>query len=187
MFEQVKDVMEQSALHLGAIAFLWLFLVVAGFVITRWCIKQEISWQGVIRWISIIMSIVFALVVLMYLLPQRFSVPITKVLVPNLICAIVLHALLLSVDRYMRHRYSEGIIQTRLVLAIITIYICSISASVGLIKIHYLTLMRFSDILIGYLTRIALLGLLILEVLAGRCKDRSTQEAITNDTYTQRW
>lgn len=187
MFQQIKGVMEQSALHLGAIVFLWAFLVIAGFVITKWCMKKEISWRRVIRWISIIMSTVFALVVLMYLVPQRFSLPITKVLVPNLICAVVLHALLLSVDRYMRHRYSEGIIQTRLVLALITIYIFSILVSVGLIKIHYLPLMRFSDILIGYLTRIAVLGLLILEILAGRCKDRSIKEVEADDIYTQRW
>lgn len=187
MIDKLKLVIEQSAIYLGAVALLWFFLSIAGFAITRWCIKQEISWHRVIKWISMGMVTIFCSVVVIDFLPQTIGLAITQVVVPNIMCAAALHALLLSVDRYMRHKYEQGIIQTRLVVAIMLIYIAAGLFSVAVIKLQYLFVMRLSDIAVGYLTRTALIALLILEILAGRCKEEEKNEIVASDDYTGRW
>jgi hypothetical protein len=188
MFEKVTDFLGVAAMNLGAVAVLWVLLTVSGYAIARWCIKQEISWQRVVRWISVAMAIVFGSVALLYILPPALTAPMTKVLVPNLICAAALHALLLAIDRYMRHRYGDGIIQTRLVVAIIVIYVVAILGSIALMKLNYLTIMQLSDIATGYLTRTAIMGLLALEILGGRCKDTQEDGSSSNSNYgSRRW
>lgn len=185
MFERLSNFFELAALHLGAVAVLWVLLVLSGFVIAKWCIKQEISWQRVVRWISVAMALVFGAVAVLYLLPPEWTSPLTKVFVPNMIAAAALHALLLAIDRYMRHRHGEGIIQTRLVVAIIGVYTIAVLFSLVIIKLNYLTLMELSSIATGYLTRTAIVGLLAMEILGGRCKDSQTE---SSSTYTSsRW
>ena len=186
MLEKVTQFMGAAALHLGAIALLWVLLIVSGYTIARWCIKQEISWQRVVRWISVAMGAVFIVVALLYALPLTITAPITQVLVPNLVCAAALHALLLAVDRYMLHRYGDGIIATRLVLGIIIIYIIAVLGSIALIKFNSLTVMHLSQIVTGYLTRTAIIGLLILEILGGRCKDSQNSKATSGSSYNAR-
>lgn len=186
MIDKVIQFMGAAAVNLGAIALLWVLLVVSGYVIARWCIRQEVSWQRVVRWISLAMAIVFGAVAFLYALPVKITAPLTEVLVPNLVCAAALHALMLAVDRYMLHRYGEGIIPTRLVLAIIIIYVVAILGSVALIKINYLPLMHLSEIATGYLTRTAIVGLLVLEILGGRCKDTENEKA-SSFSSARRW
>lgn len=187
MVDRLKLVMEQSAIYLGAVALLWFFLVIAGITIAKWCIKEELSWQRVVEWISAGMALFFFSVLIIDFLPQSIGLALTQVIIPNIMCAAALHALLLSVDRYMRHKYGQGIIQTRLVVVIMLIYIITGLFSVGIIKLQYPFFMRLSDIAVGYLTRTALVVLLILEILAGRCKEEEKNEVIASDDYTGRW
>ncbi len=177
MFERIADFFGVAAMHLGAVAVLWLLLTISGFAIARWCIKQEISWQRVVRWISVGMAVVFGSVALLYILPAHMTAPLTQVLVPNLVCAAALHALLLAIDRYMLHRYGDGIIPTRLVVALVTVYTVALLWSLAVIKLNYLPVMELSSIAVGYLTRTAIMGLLALEILGGRCKDTQIESA----------
>ena len=189
MLEKVTEFLGVAAMNLGAILFLWVLLVVSGYAVARWCIKQTVSWKRVVCWISAVMGVVFGSVALLYILPPTLTAPISKVLIPNLICAAALHALLLAVDRYMRHRYGEGIIPTRLVVAIIIIYVSAILWSLALLKLNYISLMNLSDITTGYLTRTAIIGLLVLEIVGGRCKDSQEDDTSvsTSGNYGRRW
>lgn len=186
----IGTLLRAAAIHLSAVALLWVLLSIAGYAIARWCIKREIRWQKVVRWITAAMVLVFCSVLALYLIPERFTSSLTDVLVPNVVCAAALHALLLAVDRYMRHRFSEGIIPTRLVVAIILIYGLIGAASVTLIKLSFVPLIQVVDITIGYLTRIAVLGLLFVEILAGRCKDQkepSVDQPSPDKLYEEPW
>src|SRR3989338_8720882 len=99
MLEKVSHFFGPAVIHLGAVGVLWMVLVFAGYAIARLCIKQEVAWQKVVTWISTAMIIVFCGIVLLYLLPKSFTIPFASVVIPNLVCAVALHALLLSVDR----------------------------------------------------------------------------------------
>lgn len=190
MIQKFTALAEAAAVNLGAIALLWALFIATGYVMARWCFEQPIAWQKIIKWVSIAMGIVFICTVLMYILPEYATIPLTKVFVPYLICAIALHSFLLAVDRYMRHRHGEGIIQTRLVVAIITIYVVAILASLGMLKLHVASLIELSDIAVGYLTRTSIVALLVLEVIGGRCKEKSEgADSATTSTssYSSRW
>lgn len=190
MLEKVADFFGIAALYLAAVVLLWVLLIVSGYALTRWCVKYSIAWSSVVKWITGAMLIVFVSTVTLSLLPPHLAVPITKVIIPSLVCAAALHALLLSTDRYMRHKYGEGIMPTRLVVAIILVYTMMILGSVGLIKLDYLPVMKLFAITIGYLTRISIIGLLVLEIWSGRCKEQKDDDnsSISSSGYSGgRW
>ena len=195
MLVKLQGLMSDAMLNLGALVVVWVLLVVASYGITRWCLKKDIAWEKIIQWITIGIGIVFGAIAVLDFVPVRISAPLTKVIIPYLICAAALHSFLLAVDRYMRHKYSEGIIQTRLVVAVITVYVVSILLSLLVLKLNYLSVMTLSDIGVGYLTRIAIIGLLALEILGGRCKDNQDVDNVPNipeeepseESYTSRW
>lgn len=187
MIEKVSLFAGAAATRLGAIAVLWVVVIVAAYAMARWCIRQHIAWQKVVQWVSLAMGTVFIGTALLYIFPQEITVPVTRIFVPFLICAVALHSLLLSIDRYMRHKHSEGIIPTRLVVAIFIIYLLALLFALALAKVATLAaLINVSSIAVSYLTRIALVSLLVLEIFGGRCKDQSENDSSTTD-YTRRW
>jgi hypothetical protein len=177
---------QAAATHLIALSILWGVLVASSYVMVHWCLKKNMEWVRAAQYISVAMGLVFLCVVALYLLPEAWTVPLTKVIVPRLVCAAVLHSLILAVDRYMRHRYADGIIPTRLVVSIIGIYAISLLGSFLLLKINNLLLIEISDIATDYLTKGAIVGLLFLEVIGGRCKDQPDEGSGEVD-YTKRW
>lgn len=195
MLVKFQSFVSGAMLHVGALVALWVLLVVASYGMAHWCFKKDIAWKKIIQWISVGMGIVLGAILALDFLPVRISAPLTKVIIPYLICAAALHSFLLAVDRYMRHKHSEGIIQTRLVVAVITVYVVSILLSLLVLKLNYLSVMTLSDIGVGYLTRIAIIGLLVLEILGGRCKDNQDFDDVPNgpeeepseELYTSRW
>lgn len=187
MMEKVSIFAGTAATRLGAIAVLWFVVVVAAYAMARWCIRQHVPWQKVVQWVSLAMGTVFISTAVLYFFPKEIIVPVTKIFVPYLICAAALHALLLGIDRYMRHKHGEGIIPTRLVVATFIVYLLALLFALALAKVTRLAaLINVSDIAVNYLTRIAILSLLALEVVGGRCKDQSEDDTMTKD-YTRRW
>lgn len=194
MLVKIQGFMSEAMLHFGALVVLWVLLVAASYGVSHWCVKSELGWRKIIKWITVGMGIVCGGMIVLHFLPVSLGIPLTKVVIPYVVCAAALHGFLLAVDRYIRHKYADGMIQTRLVVAVITVYVVAISLALLVLKIPYASVMTLSDICIGYLTRIAIFGLLVLEILGGRCKEsalpeRSESDATEEpiDSYSSRW
>lgn len=174
------------ATHLIALAVVWVLLVGVSYVMLRWCFQRQIPWVRAAHWITGAMGVVLGGMGVLYALPLSLTLPISTVIIPHGICAMALHSLLLAVDRYMRHRFGEGIIQTRLVLFIITIYAVTILGAIVLIKVNNSFLSTISSLVFDYLTRGAIMGLLVLEIWGGRCKEPS-DESTSGSFMSKRW
>jgi len=188
MVKNLGEIAQALAAQLIALGVVWTLLVVTSWIMFKWCFKREISWTRAAHWITGVMGVVLVGMGIQYALPQTLTAPIAQVVIPHIVCAMALHGLLLAVDRYMRHRDGEGIISTRLVLSILLIYVFSILGAVGLIKIHTIFLTDVAEIVVDYLTTGAIVGLLVLEILGGRCKDQ-TQNLNENSSnnYSNNW
>lgn len=191
MLAKLQDFMGIAMLHSGALIVSWALLIIASYGMAHWCFKSEISWRKIITWISIAMALVLTVVMTLDFLPDEISDPFRKVIVPYLICSVVLHSFLLAVDKYMCHKYNERIIQTRLVVAVIAVYGLFLGAGCLVLKVGPGTFMTLTDIGVGYLTRIGIVGLLVFEVMGGRCNCKNTiennSESEESDSYTSRW
>jgi len=172
-----------------ALGIIWAFLVGVSYVMLRWCFKQDIPWTKAVHWITGAMIVVLVGMGALYVLPLSITAPISQVIIPRLVCAMALHSMLLAIDRYMIHRYGEGIIPTRLVLSIILVYTVSILGAIALIKIQNKFLIDVAEIVVDYLTKGAIAGLLFLEIFGGRCKEKSSDDASngSSNSYSGRW
>lgn len=172
MVKNVGAFAQALATQLIALGMVWMLLVAVSWMLLRFCFNKEVSWASTARWIS--GSMVFMAVAMgsLYILPESLTDPINKVLVPCSICAIAIHSLLLVFDRYVRHKYGQGFVQTRLILLIVLVYVLAIVTAIGLIKIHNSFLIDVFYMTVDYLTKGAIVALLLLEVLSGRCKDQ---------------
>jgi hypothetical protein len=169
--EKIIHFFGHMALHVSALFLVCLFLVVIIYAITRLCAQQPVIFH--LTWITVTMAGLCAVVALFNLLPIQFQFIVARIIIPQLLCAILLHTVILALNRFMNQCIGHGMIPTRIVLLITIIYIFFMTLSLVLIYCQHAFMTQLFNLVTNYLTKIGLVALLVFEVLAGRCK-RST-------------
>ncbi|NBQ17706.1 hypothetical protein EBU24_05305 [bacterium] len=156
---------------------IWAVTVASGYGLIRWGFSEQISLQKAGKWVTAIIGSFGLLLMLLCLLPTVFHELLTDLLLPRLMCAASLHLFLLSLDRFIRHRHGgQGMIATRLVVAIIMVYVVLLIGALIVLKTSSEFLLRIAQLNSTYLMRGALLSTLFLEIYGGRCKAHNSQE-----------
>ena len=154
--------------------YMWGITIVGSYGLIHWGFNQNISFKKVIKWISMIIGAFGLLLIGLYFVPHAWQEILTNVIIVHLMCAVSLHLFLLSLDRFLKHRYNgQGMIATRLVVAIIMMYIISTITILVVLHLSSQFLLRIIAFNNTYIMRSALLSTLFLEIYGGRCKEHN--------------
>jgi hypothetical protein len=123
-----------------------------------------------------------AVVALFNLLPIQFQFIVIHIIIPQIFCALLLHAVILALDRFMNQGAAQSMIPARLLLLITFVYIFFTTLSLVLIYCQHVFMTQLFDLVANYLTKIGLVALLGLEVLAGRCNRSALAQSSYSDT-----
>jgi len=180
--EKIIHFFGHMALHVGALFLVWIFLVVAIYAITRLCAQQPVTFH--ITWVTVTMAGLCAVVALFNLLPVQFQFIVTQMIISQLLCAMLFHAVILALDRFMNQCIGNGMMPTRLVLLVTFVYIFFVTLSLVLVYCQNAFMSQLFDLMANYLTKIGLVILLVFEVLAQRCKyPHSTQSSYSDNGH----
>ena len=156
---------------------IWAVAIAGGYGLIRWGFSQEISLQKAAKWVTAVTGSFGLLLILLCLLPAHFHEILTNLILPRLMCAASLHLFLLSLDRFIRHRRGgQGMMPTRLVVAIILVYVVSLIGALIVLKTSNEFLLGIAQLNSMYLMRGSLLSTLFLEIYGGRCKAHKDSE-----------
>lgn len=173
------DTLYRFSEHALSLCYIWSVAVIGSYGLISWGFNVSISFEKIIKWLSIIIGVFGLSLIGLSFFPENWQIIFTNLIVPRLICAFSLHLFLLSLDRFIKHRRSgKGMIPTRLVVAIIMVYIIStleVLAVLGMSNEFALKIAAFNSI---YIMRGSLLGSLFLEIYGGRCREHNQSDAL---------
>lgn len=156
---------------------IWVVVMAGGYGLIRWGFSEQISLQKAVKWVTVFIGSFGVLLIILCLLPIHFHEILTNLILPRLMCAASLHLFLLSLDRFIRHRRGgQGMMPTRLVVAIILVYVVSLIGALIVLKTSSEFLLRIAQLNSTYLMRGSLLSTLFLEIYGGRCKAHKDSE-----------
>jgi hypothetical protein len=176
MIEKIVGFFGQVALYASSLFLVWIFVLGITYAVMQWCIKKEMPILKIISWISLAVLDLFITLIIFHMLPDNLQTVLTTIVVPHALCAFVLHACFLVIDRFFYHHFGQGMIHTRLVFIIIAVYIVLCLVALFLLHNQSSFILKISTIAVGYVTQIGLLILLTFEILAGRCTHKTIQE-----------
>lgn len=178
--EKIIHFFGSMAFHATALFLVWIFLTATIYAVVRWCTQQSIGFH--FTWITGLMAGLCAVVALFNLLPIQFQFIVIHIIIPQIFCALLLHAVIFALDRFMNQCVGHSMIPARLVLLITFVYIFFMTLSLILIYCQHLFMTQLFDLMTNYLTKIGLVALLVFEVLARRCKRSALGQSSYSDT-----
>jgi hypothetical protein len=186
IIQKMINFLEQIALYASSLFLVWIFLVAISYGVIRWCIKQEMSIVRIVSWISGGVLALFFAFIIFHLFAYTLQIMLTTIVIKNTMCAFVLHLWFLAIDRFLKYRYGNGMIQTRLVTLIIAIYCFFLVLSLVLLHNQSTFLLKLFTLTVEYLTQIGLVTVLIFEIVTGRSSHIMQQE-LDNNSHDGSW
>lgn len=174
--------------YIVSLCCIWSVAVIGSYGLIRWGFTIPISLKKTVKWLSIIIGAFGLFLIGLCIVPYHWESVLTNLIVPRLICAVSLHLFLLSLDRFIRHRHGgQGMIPTRLVVAIIMVYVVSVVAILAVLSTSSEFILRIAAFNSTYIMRGALLSTLFLEIYGGRCKEHknSADQSCSLDSASQ--